>query len=184
LSRARGLGTVALVIAALLIVQPFTRISPGIGIPKASKSNARVVAEVFKGALPAGSLVLVSQPEAVPLFEYYLGANLRYADPRGPVSDPTVMDWRDAEANLEASRVPGPLSSELSALRPGDRLLLVSPATAVADTDTSWIQRFKSLDREWQRFLQRETCLKPLRYTAASSEQSNAAFRGALYQCQ
>src|SRR5207237_2613422 len=122
-------------------------ISPGVHIPTDAKSNAGTIGTLMSAELPAGSLVLVSQPEAVPLFEHYLGPNLRYGDPRGLVSDPEVMDWRDAEDALAASSVPGALSASISAFRAGDRVLLVSPASDVQDTDTPWIERFRVLDR-------------------------------------
>src|SRR5207248_752773 len=81
-------------VVAIIITQPVTRIAPGVGGNDDSKSNAGEIATLAAPELPAGSLVLVSQPEAVPLFEHYLGPNLRYGDPRGPATDPTVMDWR------------------------------------------------------------------------------------------
>jgi len=182
LSRARWLGVAVLAVIALLITQPFTRISPGIGISKDSKSNAGSVAALVRPALPEGSLVLVSQPEAVPLFAHYLGDGYRYADPRGPVDDPHVMDWRDAEGALASSAVPGTLSDDMRALHPGERVLLVSPQSGPRDTDTSWIERFRMLDHRWQQYFA-GTCLKPVMRAGRSSGPSDTPYEATLYEC-
>jgi hypothetical protein len=184
LSRARGLGVGALVIAALLILQPVTRISPGIGVGKTSKSNAKEMAATLKPDLPAGTLVLVTQSEAVPLIAHYFGEGLRYADPRGLVADPHVMDWRDAEEQLDAARIPGALAPAIDALQPGDRVLLVTSTPPERDTDTSWLEQFRVLDRQWQRFLSRETCLQPYRRVAAPTTPTDTPFRATAYECR
>jgi hypothetical protein len=184
LSRARGLGVGALVIAALLILQPVTRISPGIGVGKTSKSNAKEMAATLKPDLPAGTLVLVTQSEAVPLIAHYFGEGLRYADPRGLVADPHVMDWRDAEEQLDAARIPGALAPAIDALQPGDRVLLVTSTPPERDTDTPWLEQFRVLDRQWQRFLSRETCLQPYRRVAAPTTPTDTPFRATAYECR
>jgi uncharacterized membrane protein len=184
LSRARWIGVASLAIAALLILQPITRISPGIGIGKTSKSNAGFIASTLADELPPGTLVLVTQAEAVPLFAHYLGSGLRYADPRGLVDDPNVMDWRHAEHALGAATVPGALTPTMSALRPGDRVLLVTSTTPERDTDTNWLEQFRILDREWQRFLSRDTCLRSFRKVAAPTTATDTPFRATLYECR
>jgi hypothetical protein len=181
LARARWVGVLALGVVAVLVTQPFTRISPGIGVDRDSKSNAGGIAALVGSEVPDGSLVLVSQPEAVPLFEHYLGGRLRYADPRGIVSDPQVMDWRDAELALTAASVPGSLSDAMKGLRSGDRVLLLSPASAPHDTDTSWIERFRELDQQWREYLRDHTCLRPV--LLAPSAPADTPYRGTLYVC-
>jgi hypothetical protein len=183
LSRARWLGIGALLVITLLVTQPFTRISPGIGVARDSKSNAGSVMPLVKPQLPEGSLVLVSQPEAVPLVEHYLGGGYRYADPRGLVGDPQVMDWRDAEDALSATSVPGPLRPQFDGLRPGSRMLLVSPAWSARDTDTSWIERFRTLDRQWRAFLE-QTCLEPISRARHADGASDTPYEATLYECR
>jgi hypothetical protein len=183
LSRAKGLGVGALVIAALLILQPVTRISPGIGIDTTSKSNAKALVKDVVDDLPPGSLVLVTQAEAVPLLAHYLGPDYRYADPRGIVGDPNVMDWRNAEDQLTKAAVPGALDSQIAALKPGDRLLMVTSTTPERDTDTGWLEQFRILDREWQRYLLRETCLRPVRRVSAPTTPTDTPFRATVYEC-
>ena len=181
LSRARWIGVVALGVVAVLVTQPFTRISPGIGIERDSKSNAGAIATMVRPEIPARSLVLVTQPEAVPLVEHYLGSGLTYADPRGVVADPQVMDWRNAEAQLDAASVPGSLTNELNGLGPGDRVLLVSPASVARDTDTSWIERFRELDHQWRDYLETKTCLRPVLLAPAVA--SDTPYRATVLQC-
>ena len=181
LSRARWIGVLALGIVAVLIIQPFTRISPGIGIPRDSKSNAGEIAALLHQDLPAGSLVLVSQPEAVPLMEHYLGGGYRDADPRGFVTDPQVMDWRDAEAALSRATVPGALQQDLTRLPAGSRVLLVSPALPPRDTDTSWIERFHELDQQWRQYLESGTCLRPV--LLAPAKPADTPYRATVFEC-
>ena len=184
LARARALGVAALVVAALLILQPITRISPGIGIPSTAKSNAKAIGSSLGDELTPGTLVLVTQAEAVPLFAHYLPAGLRFADPRGLVEDPKVMDWRDAKEELDDATVPGALASTIASLRPGDRVLLVTSTTPERDTDTDWLEQFRILDRAWQRYLSRDTCLLPFRRVAAPTTSTDTPFRATLYACR
>lgn len=183
LSRARWAGVSALVVIALLVTQPFTRISPGLGIGKDSKSNAGSIAGLVRAELPPNSLVLVSQPEAVPLFAQYLGNGYRYGDPRGLVTDAHVMDWRDAADALDHSSVPGALAAEIGSVHRGDRLLLVSPASGPRDTDTSWIERFRMLDQQWQQYLA-QTCLTPVMRAGQSDGPSDTPYQATVYECR
>ena len=182
LARARAAGVVGLALVGILVLQPLTRISPGIGISDVSKSNAYQMASSVKAAVPAGSVVLVTQPEAVPLMAYYLGDSYRYADPRGFVRDPSMMDWRDATAELDRASVPGPLGSVVDSPRSGDRLLLVSAGRPARNTDTAWIERFTELDRAWSNYLRTATCFRPTARTAPS-EPSDFPFSATVFTC-
>ncbi|HUF85165.1 MAG TPA: glycosyltransferase family 39 protein, partial [Acidimicrobiia bacterium] len=91
LARAGGAGVTALVLATILILQPFTRLG-GLPLPRDAKSNARDVAATVAPRLAPGDVVLVAQPEAVPLFATELGEGFRYVSPTGPVEDPLLMD--------------------------------------------------------------------------------------------
>ena len=108
------------------------------------KSNARALAERFAPKLEAGDVVLSTQPEQVPVLEYYLPDGLRYATPLGPVADPRVMDWRDAMERLEASNVPTHLDPLLEGLPVGSQVLLVQPQ--IRDED-AWKADWTSLVR-------------------------------------
>jgi hypothetical protein len=151
LARARGVGIAAVVLLAVLVLQPVTRIA---GMPdrRDVKSNARAVAEQTAPLLEEGDLVVVAQPEAVPLFAAYLGEDLTYADPTGVVDDPMVMDWRGAEDRLRAAR-PADLAAVLDDLPEHARVLLVTPANEEASTDTPWIELFRAAGRRAERSL-------------------------------
>jgi 4-amino-4-deoxy-L-arabinose transferase-like glycosyltransferase len=183
LARARWVGVAAMAVIALLVTQPFTRISPGLGIAKDSKSNAGSIAALVQPALPSGSLVLASQPEAVPLFAHYLGAGYLYADPRGVVDDPQVMDWRDAEAAMEASSVPGRLAGTIAGLHPGDRVLFLTTDSPPKDTDTAWIERIRERGQQWHQYLA-STCLQPVMRSGRTSGPSDTPYLATLYQCR
>lgn len=151
LARAGGTGLAALALSVVLVVQPVTRLGSGVSIPVEAKSNATLVAEEFGDDLRPGDWVVVTQPEAVPLFRQELGNSFRYADPRGPVEDPTVMDWRDAAEQLQGSSVSAGLAPVLDSLGAGQQVLLVSPVTPPRSTDTEWIRDFRQRDRQWRK---------------------------------
>jgi hypothetical protein len=79
--------------------------------------------------LHPGDLVVVGQPEQVPLTWYYLPNGLRFATPLGPVRDPTYMNWVYALARLRKSNPAAVLAPLLASLKPGQRLLFIRPLT-------------------------------------------------------
>lgn len=147
LARAKGVGVACLALSALLIVQPITRID-GMPLPRSVKSNAREMAALMAPRLSNGDLVVVVQPEAVPLARIELGPGLRYADPTGLVRDPTMMDWRDAEARLRRASYERDIVPLLDDLHVGERVLVVGPANKERATDTSWIRSFRAKGRQ------------------------------------
>jgi mannosyltransferase len=151
LARAGGVGVAAVAFACVLVLQPITRVN-GLPLPRDAKSNAHALAARMGPRLDDGDLVLVAQPEAVPLLRTELGPELTYADPTGVVDDPTIMDWRDAEDRLRAAG-----GKELAALvedmEVGQRVLLVAPGNEPSDTDTPWIELFRSAGRRAARAL-------------------------------
>ena len=156
LSRAGGLGVASLAITAVLILQPITRLQGGIPRPADAKSNANLLGVALGPQLDGDDVVVVAQPEVVPLVRWYVGDGPLYADPTGPVPDPTVMDWRDAQDRLEAADVEQDFLPLLDRLRPGSRLLLVLPAGRSRQTDTEWIDLFRKLGNRWERTVRRD----------------------------
>ena len=146
LARAGGIGVAALGLATLLIVQPITRLD-GFPLPLDAKSNGREVAAELSARLDRDDLVIVIQPEAVPLLRSELGPGFRYADPTGVVADPTIMDWRDAEDRLRAASYARDIRPLVDGLRPGERLLVVAPGNAARSTDTAWIRLIRAQGR-------------------------------------
>lgn len=153
MARAGTVGVVALVLGVALWLQPFTRVSGNFEIDAHGKSDARAVAARLDQILEPGDVVLVAQPEAVPLFAHYLGDDLRYATLWGEVAEPDIMDWRDSTARLEATTVEADLRPIVDDLAPGQQLALVGPGAELSDTDTDWIRTFHSRHLTWRRAL-------------------------------
>jgi hypothetical protein len=95
------------------------------------------------------------------VLHYYLGSGFRYADPMGMVSDPTVMDWRDALDRLKASR-PSRVENELvDQLQPGQALILVQPILrAYYAWRAPWTAQVKKRAIQWERVLQKDQRLR------------------------
>jgi mannosyltransferase len=106
----------------------------------ADRSNARAVAAAA-GPLPAGTTVVSTQPEQVPLLAYYLGEEHRYVTPLGPVADPLVMDWRDALARLRRTGPPPPLDGSVT---------LVVPTGGERGWDAPWQREVLRVSDEWR----------------------------------
>ncbi len=150
LVRAGTFGTVALAVTAVLILQPFTRIEGNLHHPVDAKSNAADVADEFGTRVEAGDVVVVAQPEAVPLLSWYLGDEPTYADPNGVVAEPGLMDWRGAGERLAGATVETGLEPLVDAMAPGSRLLLVVPGGPARSTDTGWVSQFRLVGAVWQ----------------------------------
>jgi mannosyltransferase len=138
-----------------------------------NKSNADVVATELGSRLNPGDHVLSMQPEQIPLLRYYLPAGLRYADPRGPVADPRVMDWRNALEDLRGAR-PGPnLAALLRAVPPGGHVLFVAPVTEYRrDWRAPWTELVRRRAAQWGALLDstpdlRQVGVAPRFYRAA-----------------
>jgi mannosyltransferase len=156
LGRLRLAGPLAIVLAALLVWH--TR-------PTAAtlerKSNVAQVVHALAPALPRGTLVFSTQPEQVPELAHELAAGMRFATPLGMVSDPRVMDWRDALARLQAARFAEVLGAEARRLPHGARLLLVQPV--FSHPDSPWTLRIRAIARRWGRALRRSHLVRQLR---------------------
>ncbi len=153
LSRAETAGVIALVLTVAVWVQPVTRLQGNLETDPAGKSDAKALAASLDRRLDDGDLVIVAQPEAVPLFAHYLQDDVRFATMWGEVERPMVMDWRDAEDRLQASSVEENLLPLIANLGPGDRIALVGPGGRLVPTDTEWIRTFHRLHSEWRQTL-------------------------------
>lgn len=160
LVRARLHGLLGLVAAGLLVLQPVTRLQGNLRYPDAAKSDVAVLAERVDGDVRPGDLVVVVQPEALPLAERYLGAGLRYADPVGEVAEPSIMDWRDSRARLDTADADTTLSALVESLAPRERLLLLLPAVRSRPTDTEWVQRIREVGLEYRSSVLRDDRLR------------------------
>ena len=126
-----------------------------------AKSNVRTVATTVAPAIRPGDLVVVTQPEQVPVLHRYLPGGALFLTPLGVVSDPRVTDWRDGVARVrdgQAERVLTPLVDQLA---PGRRVLLVMPVYKRV-TQAPWPRAVRIRTREWRASLRADPRLRPL----------------------
>jgi len=116
-------GTVGLVVLALVL-----SLWVGDSAPD-EKSNARELAAALAPALAPGDLIVVTQPEQVPVLHHYLRdvRGLRWATLFGPQADLGVTDWRDGVERLEAATLERNLEPLLDDLPVGGRAVLITP---------------------------------------------------------
>ena len=148
MARAGRLGAVAL---ALVLVIWVTHTGPE------KKSNVEDVAAQIAPTLETGDIVIATQPDQIPALHYYLGPELAYATPIGHVSDPSVMDWRDALPRLRAARPDKTLVPLLDRLPVGRQVVLVRPIVRDSDLEVApWIATIRQKSVEWGRALGRD----------------------------
>jgi len=128
--------------------------------PLAVKSNVRVVATSISPSLRPGDLVVATQPEQVPVLDYYLPDGLRYATLTGPVADNGVTDWRDGVERLRETSAERDLAPLLDSLEPGQRLALVVPQIyAIGRWSAPWTELVRLRSEEWLQFVSNDSRL-------------------------
>ncbi len=143
MARARGIGLIAL---ALVVVFWF---NPASSTPQ-YKSDMRDIAGEMAPRLHQGDLVVVGQPEQVPLAWYYLPGGLRFADTTGPSSDPQSMNWVHALKRLEHANAQATLAPMIASLKPGQQILFVRPMTEGAQSwEAPWTQYVRRRSAQW-----------------------------------
>ncbi len=142
LSRAGGLGFAGLAIVALW---------SAFDAPPPSKSNVLEVATAIAPGLRAGDVVVSTQPEQVPVLNYYLPEGVRFATLWGELADPKVTDWRDGAARMSRTSARRDLAPLASRLNPGQRLVLVEPIIYKRERwSAPWTQRVRLKSVEWR----------------------------------
>jgi mannosyltransferase len=165
LVRAGALGMAALALCACFwILDPQ---KPSVD----SKSNVAAVIHHVRPHLPAGSLVLSTQPEQVPTIAYYLPHITQYGTPLGPVADRHIVDWRDALTKFRHVSVRRTLEPMLATLVPGQRVALVTPWRFT--TDPLWMKLIERSSKQWLRALERDP-----RFVKISSSSADAVRAG------
>jgi len=125
------------------------------------KSDMRDVGGEMAPLLHPGDLVVVGQPEQVPLAWYYLPSGLRYASTLGPVSDPRYMNWVYSLRRLRHANPEATLAPLLASLRPGQQILFVRPLTeGVANWQASWTQLVRRRSAQWGALLAHDPQLR------------------------
>jgi hypothetical protein len=145
LAHAGRLGLVGAVVVGLIWA--------GDGAPS-QKSNVRDVAEAIAPSVRPGDLVVSTQPEQIPVLNYYLPDGLSYATLWGPVEDLGVTDWRDGVQRMRGTTAERDLEPLLARLPSGRRVVLVEPFT---DNIGAWLAPWTELVRvrstEWRQYL-------------------------------
>lgn len=174
LSRARGLG-----IVALALVCCFWVLDPR---PTSlyAKSNVAVVAHAMAHHTSATTLVLSTQPEQVPTLAYYLPRIRNFATPLGSVPDPRVMDWRNALTRFEHSSVQKVLAPLIRRLTPGDRVLLIIPT--VFQKSPTWMNLIHRSSKSWTAYLEHDHRLKLIRVAAPDQYSTGLGVQASLYR--
>jgi hypothetical protein len=128
-----------------------------------NKSDMRDVGAEIAPLLHRGDLVVVGQPEQVPLSWYYLPDGLRYASTLGPVSDPTYMNWVYALDRLRRASPAATLRPLLASLKPGQQLLYVRPLTEGAQNwRVPWTRLVRRRSAQWAALLAADHSLKEI----------------------
>jgi hypothetical protein len=166
-------GPVLLVLARrpAWLVAPLLAAMLLIGSP-VTKSNARAVAVSAAQSIRPGDLVVVTQPEQVPVLHRYLPAGITYLTPLGTPADPSFTDWRDALPRLRRARAERVLLPRVDALAEGRRVVLVMPVTR---SRSPWARAVRRRTREWHAALRAE--LRPL---GGTSRPDPGDFRSAV----
>ena len=148
LARAGNLGIAALVIVLAIWAIPQTG-------SLENKSNAADLGAATKDFLVPGDLVVTLQPEQHPLMDYTLPPGLDEATQLGEVETQGVMDWRDAQARLEAATPEKNLTPLLDRVPVGRRVLLVHPVTSnLSDWDAPWTELVRRRSAQWGRAME------------------------------
>jgi hypothetical protein len=174
LARARGLG-----VAALVLVCCFWILDPK-STSVYAKSNVAAVAYAMRPHTGPSTLVLSTQPEQVPTLAYYLPRVTRYATPLGPVPDPRVMDWRNALNRYERSSVATVLAPLIRSRSPGQRVLLVVPASF--QKSPAWMVLIHRSSRRWLSYMRRDPRLKLIEVSSPHAHVTNLPVRGWLFE--
>ncbi|MGI8758243.1 MAG: glycosyltransferase family 39 protein [Acidimicrobiales bacterium] len=138
-------------VALALIVVVWTDLGQWPEVPR--KSNMRAAVELVADRMEPGDLVVSTHMEHVPLLRYYLGPDLRYADPSGLVADPTLADWRDGLERVRAATPEQGLTPLVEVLPNGARLLLACPRLDLDEDTLEWFRLMAGHCRSWRRAL-------------------------------
>jgi mannosyltransferase len=148
IARAGALGLVALLLCACFWVldpqKPYLD----------SKSNVAAVVSRVGHDLPAGSLVLSTQPEQIPTLAYYMPAGMRYGTPLGLDRDPHIVDWRDALTRFRHASVRRTLAPMLNTVAPGQRVALVVPSRFAKQP--LWMRLIHHVSVSWDGVLRKD----------------------------
>jgi hypothetical protein len=174
LSRGGRLALVAMALTACFwILDPVTS-------HRFSKSNVALVAAQLSPHVNSNTVVLSTQPEQVPVLAYYLPQTHHFFTPLGVVPDARVVDWRDALGRLRRSSVHGVLAPMVDRLKPGARVLLISPANLAKSPE--WMVLINTATVRWGYFLSHNPRLREIASSDWHWYDSGVSVTGTLYE--
>jgi hypothetical protein len=133
----RGVGVV---IAACVLLTGWSAIGSLLPNPDArdAKSNVAALAHDVAPLLRPGDVVVLTQTEQSAVLSHYLPPGLQYVTPTGPVSDPSVVDWRKLIERLETADPCQAVGAAVNAVPVGAQVLEVDPARSLGASGTEW----------------------------------------------
>jgi mannosyltransferase len=156
LSRSKGVGLIALVLTVVFWANPSS-------FTPQYKSDMRDVGGEMGPLMHKGDLVIVGQPEQVPLNWYYLPGDLRFANVLGPSKDPQSVNWVHALNRLQNANPTSVFSRLIATVKPGQQVLYVRPLTEGAQSwQASWTQLVRRRSAQWGALLAGDPSLKPI----------------------
>jgi hypothetical protein len=156
-SRAGVVGIVAIAASVVFLANPAS-------FTPEFKSDVRDIGGEMTPLVHPGDLVIVTQPEQVPLTWYYLPPGLKYANTIGRVPDPRYMNWVDALSHLRNTNWAATAQSLIASLRPGQQVLFVRPMTEGAQSwQAPWTEFVRRRSAQWGSILSSSSShLKPV----------------------
>ncbi len=155
-ARARIVGVVAIALSVVFLANPTE-------FAAEYKSDMRDVGGEMAPLLHKGDLVLLSQPDQVPLGWYYLPAGVRFASTIGAVSDPRFMNWVYALPRLKHTNPQANLAPLIASLEPGQQLLWVRPLTeGVQNWKAPWTELVRRRSAQWDAVIAADHSLAPV----------------------
>jgi mannosyltransferase len=103
-----------------------------------AKSNVAAVAKAADPQLGAGDVVVVTQTEQLAVLYHYLPQGLVYVTPTGPVTDPSVVDWRNIVRRLQHADPCRTVDPAVENLPVGAHVLEVNPVHKLGARGSAW----------------------------------------------
>jgi mannosyltransferase len=164
-------------LAALILVGCFWLLDP-VPLGLNSKSDVALTVDHIRHEVRPGTLVLSTQPEQVPTIAYYMPRGVRFATPLGRVSDPGVMDWRNALSIFRRSRVRTTLMPLLDSVAPGQRVVLVTALNLAKAPE--WMRLINRASAQWTQTLAHDPHFVRIGFSSPNI-QSGLAVRVSVY---
>ena len=145
MSRAGVIGAIAIIFTICFMMRPSA-------FEPKYKSDMQDIAGEMKPLMHKDDLVIVGQPESMPLAYYYLPGGLRWSSTVGPVKDPSYMNWVDAMKRYQKSDPYDStvLSAQINKLNVGQQILYIRPLTeGISNWEAPWTVMIRRRSAQW-----------------------------------